>query len=199
MISGFLEIEVNKSKDRIRKVKKGLLFDVCFSGGGKNWLTYWRDPDWRFFGVEDFVREHGRTWPPQQLPPGYKLMKLGHCGRNASRLALRDPELTYVEGFAVPNFFIGQVNYLGHSWVADPEGRVIDPTWPEGGSEYFGVPFETDYVRGIGKGKPISTLLDRWWDEFPLLRVLGTRPAIWRSKRFAEPDSLKPLRRKALL
>ena len=53
---------------------------------------------------------------------------------------------------------------------------MIDPTWPEGGSEYFGVPFRTDYVRGIGKGRPISTLLDRYWDKFPLLRKLGTRP-----------------------
>ena len=111
MISRFLEIEVNKSKDHIRKVKRA--FVDCFSGGLKNWLTYSRSPTGGSSGSRISYGNMGEPGLLSSSPPGYELRKLGHCGRNPSRLALRDPELTYVEGYAVPKVLIDQENIPG--------------------------------------------------------------------------------------
>jgi hypothetical protein len=195
MISFLLESKVREVKDRIPYFKRS---GLPYEPKAKDWLKYWEEEDWRFLGTEDFVLEYGRYWSPQKLPSGYKLMKLGLCGQNSSRLALKNHDITYVEGFAEPYNWYGRQLYLGHSWVVDPAGRVIDVTWPEGGKEYFGVPFETDFLRKIGKGKPVNTLLDRWREGFPLLRKLGTAPAKWYSKRFVGPHGLKTSRRRAI-
>jgi hypothetical protein len=52
--------------------------------------------------------------------------------------------LTYVEGFAL----IGPgKSALLHGWCADNQGKVIDCTWDDRGTAYFGVPIHPEYVR----------------------------------------------------
>jgi hypothetical protein len=71
----------------------------------------------------------------------------GQCFKNATTLAMRDSSLTYVEGL---------VSVLGfpisHAWCAR-SNVVIDPTLRKEGArdnrrdtDYFGVPFLTQYV-----------------------------------------------------
>ncbi len=189
----WLRYQSKRNQETIRRRKRGGIYHGFH--GRKDWRASALQRDWRFYGPEDFVLHHGRCWKPQPLPPGYRIGKLGDCGRNACRLALRRPDLTYVEGYAIAKQMASWENYLGHSWVVDQERRVIDPTWPEGGVEYFGVPFETSYVASICKKSPTPTLIERWWDDFPLLRVPGTRPKAWYSKRFDHPMGPGPFRR----
>jgi hypothetical protein len=50
----------------------------------------------------------------------------------------------YVEGFAIPAK--GDLAVL-HAWVTNPKNPAVahDPTWGKG-REYFGIPFQLDYV-----------------------------------------------------
>lgn len=71
------------------------------------------------------------------------------CYSNAGRVALGldgfdFPELTYVEGYAISSLGIP----LGHAWLVDEDGNVIDKTWPEG-SGYFGIPIPRDGLAKI--------------------------------------------------
>jgi hypothetical protein len=151
----------------------------------RDWRSYY--PDLRFFGPEDFVLHHGRYWRGQPLPENYRAGKMGRCGINATRLARRRADLIFVEGYAVPFNPVGTelLGPLGHAWVVDGEGRVIDPTWPAGAREYFGVPFRHAYVARLCAKSPQSTLIERWREEFPLLRKgMGLPTRVWKESRF---------------
>jgi len=66
----------------------------------------------------------GRWYEPQMLPRKYAYGEMKQCFANAARLALREPTLTYVEGFAHSGLIP-----VHHAWTVDLKGRVIDPTW----------------------------------------------------------------------
>lgn len=67
--------------------------------------------------------------------------ELGVCFKNAVDLCLEDPQLYYCEGWALKPGLIP----LEHAWAYDPEDdRVIDPTWQELDTEYFGMVFVPD-------------------------------------------------------
>lgn len=51
---------------------------------------------------------------------------LGECYRNAANLALWRGDLHYVEGVALSG---GLPLPIGHAWVEDDDGNVIDNTW----------------------------------------------------------------------
>lgn len=91
------------------------------------------------------ILEHGRYFTPAERPADVKKMPDKECYRNATEVALRRPDLTYVEGFAT----IPEVEGLpfAHAWLVDDKGTVIDPTWRRPGTSYFGIPFTTDYLR----------------------------------------------------
>src|SRR5262249_25138770 len=100
-----------------------------------DWATYYMQGLLKYQGIEHFLLTHGRYWIPQPLPSDFRLGRLHYCGKNACRLALRHPELTLVEGYAV---LARRMLYpFRHSWVVDVEGRVIDNTWREPGEQYL--------------------------------------------------------------
>jgi hypothetical protein len=91
-----------------------------------------------------FILTRGRIWTPAPLPGAFRRGQGGQCYSNAAKLALKRPELTYVEGYASHN---GRFP-LQHAWVVDFKGWVVDPTWEKpASSQYFGVPFATSFVR----------------------------------------------------
>lgn len=63
------------------------------------------------------------------------------CYKNATQLALDCPELTYVEGVAQ-----GGALLIPHAWCIDPEGRVIEATWPVPGQAYWGAAYDTEFL-----------------------------------------------------
>jgi hypothetical protein len=106
----------------------------------------------------DFMLQYGREYKmsartflgPRDEPKA--------CFKNATHHALLDSRLTYVEGYidmyGVP---------IEHAWLADADGFVIDPTIVNGQdriSEYFGVPFITDYVEKAVRLNKVYGLLD---------------------------------------
>lgn len=34
-----------------------------------------------------------------------------------------------------------------HAWLITSDGQAYDPTWEQPGEVYFGIPFETEYIR----------------------------------------------------
>lgn len=124
----------------------------------------------------DFVMEHGRLWTAAPDSESWPKGTPRECFMNAARLALDNPELTYVEGVAV------SVIPTAHAWCVDQAGQVIDPTWenPER-CVYLGVPIQTGFLKqslfesgvwGIMpehipesmRGRPSVFLAPRWAD-----------------------------------
>jgi hypothetical protein len=99
-------------------------------------------------GRISLVAQYGEPCPinsERSLNAGYSLDTKKTCYKNAFQLVESNPEYTYVEGLAVPQF-IGMP--FEHAWAVDAQGFVVDTTW-EDGVEYFGIPFHTDFVRKI--------------------------------------------------
>src|SRR5215831_13237626 len=96
-----------------------------------------------------FILEHGRSWtvdlnePPR--PKGLRRGRKKECYSNAGRLALDHPEWRYVEGYVALALGEGEL-VIDHAWLADGD-RVIEPTLPGYGTEYFGVAVELDSLR----------------------------------------------------
>ena len=89
------------------------------------------------------------------------------CFRNAATLALRKPDLyVYVEGYAVNRWVA--MHTVAHAWCVGSDNFVVDRTWDEG-TEYFGVPFRHDYLRGVLKVRRDYGLIDNPEMDFPLV------------------------------
>ena len=108
------------------------------------------------------------------LPKEFEQMERGECYGNATKLACDHPELIYVEGMGA------SIIPMGHAWLVDSKGNVIDPTWDyKEGREYFGVPFETSFVLERVCKKETYGLIDDWQSRYPLLHE-GIDPSVIR-------------------
>jgi len=96
------------------------------------------------------------------------------CYMNACHLAHDNPLLTYVEG-KVAVFGIG----IDHAWCVDENGVVVEPTLVNNDDgrilEYWGMPFNTEYVRRAALANGIYGLLDYFYADktAPKLYELG--------------------------
>jgi hypothetical protein len=129
-----------------------------------------RRKDWKYFCIEDFVSKRGQLFSPpagdlpKDVPPGI----IKECYKNcidATILCCSDsPDYFYCEGYAT-----GLIPML-HAWLVTTDGEVVDPTWPEPGTEYFGVAFKPDFVRKQTLSQGHYGLIDAWTSEWPLLK-----------------------------
>lgn len=126
---------------------------------------------WRYASAAAFALAEGRLWPWQPgLAAGYGRGEPRQCFRNAALLALGNPALCYVEGYAaragLPLPFL-------HAWAVRGDGLVIDVTWTEAPGEeraYLGVPFRAGYLSRALIGRGRYGLIDVWESGWPLLR-----------------------------
>ena len=93
------------------------------------------------------------------------------CFRNAFKLSSKDANYVYTEGLAfAPNLPLP----LAHAWCTTLDGKVYDPTWPDGVA-YLGIPVLREAVLDfIGKqghygildypNLPLQTPLEQWLD-----------------------------------
>lgn len=95
----------------------------------------------------DLVLKEGQFFSLRQKPKGVKFGKVKECFRNASNLALDRDDLFYVEGYASIEMTGGLP--FEHAWCVDYQGYVIDNTWRTIGTSYYGVIFDTDYLRKV--------------------------------------------------
>jgi hypothetical protein len=115
----------------------------------------------RRVGFPAFLIDHAREFEPDARTFKGRRMRPGYCFENATKMAMRRPELTYVEGY---------VNVLiptHHAWLMRPDGSIIDPTLNPVGlylerpiDGYFGVPFSTEYLIASVIRNTVYGLLD---------------------------------------
>jgi len=101
-------------------------------------------PGYYYFSAEDFVLKNGQGYTPNKLPDKYEYGPWKECFRNAANLALDNPNLTYVEGFAI------SIIPVWHGWCVTKNGMVIDNTWRHDQHPplaYYGVPLSTELLR----------------------------------------------------
>lgn len=97
-------------------------------------------------GVRDYMLTRAQEWTrdddliAEWLEDGRLTAEKKECFRNAAENAIANPELTYVEGYAMPQVVDMP---MAHAWNVDADGNVIDPTWENGGKAYYGIEFET--------------------------------------------------------
>jgi hypothetical protein len=123
-----------------------------------------------------FIHDYGWFYEPAPLPEAVKPGNPNECYNNALVLALNDPTLIYVEGFAAG---AGGLR-IHHAWATDGTGRAVDNTWDAPGVVYVGVPFKCGFVSLTGlKNKGVGSLLADYANDFPLLRELSDQPEKW--------------------
>lgn len=114
----------------------------------------------------------GKRWIPQQ------------CFSNCTHLALEKPDLFYVEGF-VACYGVS----IHHAWLTNAKGELIDPTMrddPESRlSHYFGVVFNTDYVKRTTMKNKVYGLLDGYHNRKTLPALLEGKSK-WKPKGFMD-------------
>ncbi|MFY7069085.1 hypothetical protein ACOQFV_24775 [Nocardiopsis changdeensis] len=114
----------------------------------------------RYGSAQALVLDQGRAWRPVPLPEdledwrGYP----GHCYEFAAHLADAVDGLVYVEGYATP--FAGSTWAFPHAWAGRlSDGAALDPTWPEPGTAYYGIPLTAAYRRDAPRALGAQALL----------------------------------------
>ena len=124
--------------------------------------------------IYHFVLECGRHYKIRESYPE-ELRKIpfmaGRCFANSQELIRSFPaiDLTYVEGYASVEEEGECIIISGlHAWLLDGDQKVIDPTFPDEGIEYYGVPFNWDYVEEVTSQQPGASVINQS-PGFPLL------------------------------
>ncbi len=118
----------------------------------------------------EYVLQNGRPYPQREMPDKYRKLKptRSGCFNSAFRLAKKNPELRYVEGYALAPLGI----VVLHAWCVDSDGRVIDRTWGNDGW-YYGVTFDLKFVQRVRERTHHISVIDNWKEHFPLLRSIN--------------------------
>jgi hypothetical protein len=93
----------------------------------------------------EFMLNHGRDYKVGPNTFAGPRGKTGMCYMNATLLAHNNPEMTYVEGYVATHGVP-----IEHAWCVDKDGFVVETTIDGSKghvSEYYGVPFNTRYLR----------------------------------------------------
>lgn len=96
-----------------------------------------------------FILEHGLAWEPDANTFRGWRGQIKNCFGNSCKAVLRDPSLTYVEGYA------SAIIPFHHAWCLRDDGTIYDPTLRLKGRAalkthppraYLGVPFKWEFV-----------------------------------------------------
>jgi len=153
----------------------------CRLGGG-----VWSNMDLRTQGfqyacMEHWVLEHGYyyAWAPlsqhQRDEYDLEMGEIKQCYHNAYEAACSNSEIAvYVQGYAVT------LLHFQHAWVTlntEPEGNIAELTLrvenrPDGFpiADYFGVPFDLEWVEEVYRTKEEYNVIDHWQANYPLLK-----------------------------
>lgn len=129
---------------------------------------------WKYLGFEELLLDCGTVMQAQSMPKDIKRGLPRSCYYNSQKLAFKQNNFTYVEGYAVAE---GVSIPLVHAWLMTPDGYAIDPTWDTPGIAYLGIPFDTGWVKSIlaarkqqGREDDLSMLEGNYMEGFSLLK-----------------------------
>lgn len=95
-----------------------------------------------------FVLENGRSFSEddgsREKFTGVRRQPM-HCYENSQRLALKK-QLRYFEGWAIPRIAKEIGLPMQHAWCVSGD-KVVDITWRDGVSEYFGLEIPSEYLK----------------------------------------------------
>lgn len=138
-----------------------------------HWLAEFgpKQDGWRYHSYAELILDRGewcRTGD-RVRPPGLKKGRDKQCYTNAFWVAISNPGLTYVEGYAVPQVVTMPME---HAWCVDEAGVVVETTWKTLGRTYLGMRFTTEQVqRSALETKMYGVLGSDYARDFKLLRT----------------------------
>jgi hypothetical protein len=109
------------------------------------------------------ILERGMHFNPlsKPRPKGVRKGKNNLCYKTSTDMVIKDSSLIYCEGYAL----IEGIDYpFAHAWVSNDKHEVIETTWKTSGSEYFGIPFDRNYLLTSLFEKGAYGLLDPYYD-----------------------------------
>jgi hypothetical protein len=167
LFGGSLLTPAQRQKNIIRKA---LELRVQFWAHGDNFV---------YRGAGDLLLRHGRFYSGRELPDQYKPLtgEMGRCFFNALEATTTDPHLHYCEGV----YTTGSGHYTAHAWCLDPDGELLELTYPTEPERiagaidfttrqpvlspkhwgYWGAVFHPDYVRAVMAAQDNMPVLDR--------------------------------------
>jgi hypothetical protein len=108
---------------------------------------------WKYSCCDEMILKHGASANPKPLPENISKGMPRYCYYNCQQLVLTNNDLTYVEGYAIPeNSLPGDLSFLSpinHAWLLDRDAAIIDPTWEPFGLVYLGIPFSTAWLKSV--------------------------------------------------
>ncbi|ACB54455.1 hypothetical protein cce_5109 [Crocosphaera subtropica ATCC 51142] len=106
-----------------------------------------KNSNYKYKSFYELVLELGQEMKPARTSKELTGQRK-NCYGNCQALAFMEPELTYCEGFAIPN----TIDFpASHAWLLDKSGTVIEVTWEEPGRAYLGIAFSTTFIKSILK------------------------------------------------
>lgn len=135
-----------------------------------------RRDQWKYLCIEEFLLKEGQPFispDSSELPDDVPRGVVKECFKNCMDAVVfsshRDQtDYLYCEGYA-----LGIIPTI-HAWLVTPDGQVVDPTWPEPGTEYFGVAFKRKFAQRQTLKQECYGLLDAWTSEWPLLKGIDS-------------------------
>lgn len=113
---------------------------ALFKHSGKN-------SQYKYKSFYELILELGKEMRPATTSKELRGQRK-NCYGNCQTLAFMKPELSYCEGFAIPN----TIDFpASHAWLLDKSGKVIEVTWKDPGLAYLGIPFSTTFIKSILK------------------------------------------------
>lgn len=129
----------------------------------------------KYIGIEELILTYGKAMSAQPMPATIRRGLPKSCYYNSQKVAFKHSDLIYVEGYAIAQDISIP---FAHAWLMTLEGFAIDVTWDEPGVAYFGIPFNTDWIKSIlaarkarGREDNLSMLEGNYIEEFSLLTV----------------------------
>lgn len=125
-----------------------------------------RASGWRYLSIEALVLAHGRFADATRIRSDRR-GRVRKCFKNALDAAASAGDLTYVEGYALPQSLPLPIL---HAWCIDDGGALVEPTWGEPGAAYLGIPLALPFVFDTVSRRNRYGVLDAPELRWPLLQ-----------------------------
>ncbi|MFI5868079.1 hypothetical protein [Streptomyces sp. NPDC051546] len=99
---------------------------------------------WAYPSLYHLLLDTGRFFTPAPLPQAIARGPERECFANAAALVREHGAvsgLTYCEGYASAPISGTDDFPTMHAWASTTDATILDPTWPEHGTAYLGIPF----------------------------------------------------------